>query len=105
MTLQRRICAAYYINIKLFHIVAYLQHICVCWPHHIVRYLHPKKRDEKWRILSIVFFISFHIVTYQYFNNIKGARSDCFKFFSNFQRFWYQEKAHIFLITPGEFNA
>ncbi len=23
-------------------------------------------------------------------------------FFSNFQRFWYQKKAHIFLITPGE---
>ncbi len=26
-------------------------------------------------------------------------------FFSNFQRFWYQKKAHIFLITPGEFYS
>ena len=34
---------------------------------------------------------------------IKGARSDHFKFFSNFQRFWYQKKACIFLITPCEF--
>ncbi len=35
--------------------------------------------------------------------SIKGARSDHFKFFSNFRRFWYQKKACIFLITPGEF--
>ncbi len=26
-------------------------------------------------------------------------------FFSNFQKFWYQKKAHIFLITPGEFYS
>ncbi len=37
--------------------------------------------------------------------NIKGARSDCFRFFSNFRRFWYQKKAHIFLITSGEFYS
>ncbi len=36
---------------------------------------------------------------------VKGARSDCFRFFSNFQRFWYQKKACIFLITPGEFYS
>ena len=36
---------------------------------------------------------------------LKGARSDHFKFFSNFWRFWYQMKAHIFLITPGEFYS
>ncbi len=36
---------------------------------------------------------------------VKGARSDCFDFFSNFQRFWYQKKGHIFLITPGVFYA
>ncbi len=28
------------------------------------------------------------------------TRSDCFRFFSNFLRFWYQKKALIFLITP-----
>ncbi len=32
---------------------------------------------------------------------LKGARSDCVRFFSNFRRFWYQKKAHIFLITTG----
>ncbi len=32
----------------------------------------------------------------------KGAQSDCFRFFSNFQRFWYQKKGHIFLITLGK---
>ncbi len=37
--------------------------------------------------------------------NLKEARSDCFTFFSNFRRFWYQKKGHIFLITPGEFYA
>ena len=26
-------------------------------------------------------------------------------FFSNLQRFWYQKKAHIFLITPCEFYS
>ncbi len=26
-------------------------------------------------------------------------------FFSNFQIFQYQTKAHIFIITPGEFNS
>ncbi len=36
---------------------------------------------------------------------LKGARSDCFRFFSNFWRFWYQKKAHIFLITPDEFYS
>ncbi len=35
----------------------------------------------------------------------KGARSDCFRFFSNFERFWYQKKAIIFLITPCEFYS
>ncbi len=30
---------------------------------------------------------------------------DRLRFFSNFQRFWYQKKAHIFLITPGEFYS
>ncbi len=39
------------------------------------------------------------------FHKIKGARSDCFGFFSNFQRLWYQKKGHIFLITPGEFYS
>ncbi len=39
--------------------------------------------------------------------SIKGARSDSFRFFSKFWRFWYQKKAHniIFLITPGEFYS
>ncbi len=36
---------------------------------------------------------------------LKGARSDCFRFFSNFWRFWYQKKVHIFLITVGEFYS
>ena len=36
---------------------------------------------------------------------IKGARSDRCRFFSNFQRFWYQKKACIFLITPGDFYS
>ncbi len=36
---------------------------------------------------------------------VKGAWSDCFRFFSNYQRFWYQKKAHIFLITPDEFYS
>ena len=31
---------------------------------------------------------------------IKGTRSNCFRLFSNFLRFLYQKKAHIFLITP-----
>ncbi len=26
-------------------------------------------------------------------------------FFSNFRRFWYQKKTHIFLITHGEFYS
>ncbi len=39
------------------------------------------------------------------FQPFKGARSDWFRFFSNFRRFWYQKKAHIFLITPGEFHS
>ncbi len=39
------------------------------------------------------------------FPPLKGARSDHFRFFSNFQRFWYQKKIHIFLITPGEFYS
>ena len=25
--------------------------------------------------------------------------------FSNFRKFWYQKKAHMFLITPGEFYS
>ncbi len=36
---------------------------------------------------------------------LNGARSDCFRFFSNFLRFWYQEKAHIFLITLSNVMA
>ncbi len=36
---------------------------------------------------------------------LKGAQSDCLRFFSNLRRFWYQKKAHIFLITPGEFYS
>ena len=32
----------------------------------------------------------------------RGVQSDYFRFFSNFLWFWYQKKAHIFLINPGE---
>ncbi len=42
---------------------------------------------------------------HSHINMIKGARSDCFRFFSHFWRFWYQKKAHIFLISPGEFYS
>ncbi len=37
--------------------------------------------------------------------SLKGSRSNCFRFFSNFWRFCYQKKAHIFLITLGEFYS
>ncbi len=43
--------------------------------------------------------------TLHHISLFKGAQSDCFRFFSNFRRFWYQKKAHIFLITPGEFHS
>ncbi len=36
---------------------------------------------------------------------IKGAPSDHYNFLSNFRRFWYQMKDHIFLIIPGEFYS
>ena len=36
-------------------------------------------------------------------HSLKGARSDHFRFVSNFQKIWYQKKACNFLITPGEF--
>ncbi len=34
-----------------------------------------------------------------------GARSNCFGFSSNFRRFWYQKKAHFFLITLVKFHG
>ena len=32
---------------------------------------------------------------------IKGARSDCVRFFEHFLRFWFQKKAIAFRITLG----
>ncbi len=43
-----------------------------------------------------------YICTVFVLDKIKGARSDHFRFFSNFWGFWYQKKACIFLITSGE---
>ena len=37
-------------------------------------------------------------------NDFTGAWSDCFRFVYNFLRFWYQNKAHIFLITGEMYN-
>ena len=36
---------------------------------------------------------------------VKGAQSYLFNFFSNFWRFWYHKKAHVFLITHDNFTA
>ena len=38
-------------------------------------------------------------------NQIIGAQSYFFNFFSNFWRFCYHKKAHIFLITHGKFYS
>ena len=38
-------------------------------------------------------------------NRLQGGRSNCFRIFSNYLRFWYQKKTHFFLITCGEFYS
>ena len=48
-----------------------------------------KQKQNKTKIISI----------------IKGAQSYLFNFFSNFWRFWYHKKAHIFLITHVKFHG
>ncbi len=54
--------------------------------------------SSSWDVHIVINDISFH------WNKVfKGAWSDCFRFFSDFLRFWYQKKAHIFFIAPCEF--
>ena len=59
-----------------------------------------------WFLLDFMIFLNL-ASNYILFSTgqFKEARSDHFNFFSNFWRFWYQMKAHIFLIIPGEFYS
>ncbi len=57
-------------------------------------------RPTLWVLLIATYFCCYLSIL-----NIKGAWSDCFRFLSNLQRFWYQKKAHIFFFTPGEFYS
>ena len=51
-----------------------------------------------------MFFFTIDIACICYSPNIKGARSDCFRFFSNFRRCGIRRKL-IFFITSGEFYS
>ena len=58
----------------------------------------------KYHVLVFNFSIEFH--TMSEFNLFKDpSRSDCFRIFSNFLRFWYRKKTQIVLITPRKFYS
>ena len=51
-------------------------------------------------------YISFYVIWVEFSIFLfKEAQSYLFNSFSNFWRFWYHKKAHIFLIIHGKFNS